>query len=150
MRIVIFSVHDVVRAVTNTNYELFDVVSPCRKRVFFLNKRTVAICELRRPNGMFQFETEFSTFLGLPVKILSYDREFCSALFSFQFVIIHNPQRRRKINLSLNFSMAFRRRTYPLTNQAGRSRVSFPMGSLRFFIDLILPVALWPWGRLSL
>jgi hypothetical protein len=31
--------------------------------------------------------------------------------------------------------------------QAGRSRVRFPDGGpLIFFIDLILPVALWPWG----
>jgi hypothetical protein len=34
--------------------------------------------------------------------------------------------------------------------QAGRSRVRFPMGSLKFLIDLILPVALCPWCRLSL
>jgi len=34
--------------------------------------------------------------------------------------------------------------------QAGRSRVQFPMVSLDFFIDIILPAALWPRGWLSL
>ena len=34
--------------------------------------------------------------------------------------------------------------------QSGRSRVRFSMVSLEFFIDIILPAALWPWGRLSL
>jgi hypothetical protein len=34
--------------------------------------------------------------------------------------------------------------------QAGRSRVRFQVRSLDFLIDLILPAALWPCGRLSL
>ena len=34
--------------------------------------------------------------------------------------------------------------------QVGRSRLRFPMVSLEFFIDIILPAALWPWGWLSL
>jgi hypothetical protein len=34
--------------------------------------------------------------------------------------------------------------------QSGRSRVRFPMLSLEFFIDIILPATMCPWGRLSL
>jgi hypothetical protein len=30
--------------------------------------------------------------------------------------------------------------------RAGRSQVRFPMVSLEFFIHIILPAALWPWG----
>jgi len=33
--------------------------------------------------------------------------------------------------------------------QPGRSRIPFPMVSLEFFIDIILPAALWSWGWLS-
>jgi len=34
--------------------------------------------------------------------------------------------------------------------KAGRSRVRFPMVSFEFFIDILLPAALWPWVWLSL
>jgi hypothetical protein len=33
--------------------------------------------------------------------------------------------------------------------QAGRSRFRFPMVLLKFFIDIIIQVALWPWGDLA-
>jgi hypothetical protein len=36
------------------------------------------------------------------------------------------------------------------TLQTGTSRVRFPMVSLEFFLGIIVSVALWPWGRLSL
>jgi len=31
----------------------------------------------------------------------------------------------------------------------GRSLIRFQVVSLEFFIDTTLPIALWPWGRLS-
>jgi len=34
--------------------------------------------------------------------------------------------------------------------KAGKSRVQFPLVSLEFFTDLILPAAPWHWSRLSL
>jgi hypothetical protein len=48
----------------------------------------------------------------------------------------------------LSFCFIFLQNCHAL--QAGRSRVDFPTVSLEFFNDIILPAALWLWGRLSL
>jgi len=56
-------------------------------------------------------------------------------------IIYHNS-----ISLYNIYCYMFRRTTL----QTGMSRVRFPMVSLEFYSDIILPVALWPWGRLSL
>ena len=34
--------------------------------------------------------------------------------------------------------------------ETGKLRVRFPIVSLEFFIDIILPASRWPWDRLSL
>ena len=63
------------------------------------------------------------------------------------------------INLSVHKQVSFKTRVHCYCGvrggrgtalQPGRSRVLFPMGSLRFFINIIPPAALWPWDRLSL
>jgi hypothetical protein len=57
-------------------------------------------------------------------------------------------------NLSQLSTELLNKRPYPpqrdIILHVGRSRVRFVMRLLDFPIDLILPAALWPWGRLSL
>jgi hypothetical protein len=55
-----------------------------------------------------------------------------------------------KYNISVTFALAneiIKRFLYLITAlQVGRSRVRFPIVSLKFFIDIILPAALGPWS----
>jgi len=100
------------------------------------------------------------SFWGLPVVYSSVSEsflyhethissKFCPTppkdLHQFEDFICTNPGAILKLE-----HLQTRTQTYWTQLQAGWSRVSFPMVSLKFFIDKTLPAALWPWGRLSL
>jgi len=85
---------------------------------------------------------------------------------SKQWIFIYNaichvgPRRRKALTCPKNITLTmltvqavFEIPGLPPTStalQAGKSRVRFPLVSLEFFIDIILPAAVWPWGFLSL
>jgi len=52
--------------------------------------------------------------------------------------------------LSLRFTSKDAGEQLVETLKAGRLRVRIPNGSLGFFVELILPATLWPWGSTQL
>jgi hypothetical protein len=86
-----------------------------------------------KPASSREFQTNFVIFVNIP-SIFSFSH---TRLINVFYLSEPLPS---QINLLVPWTML----------QAGRPRVSFPIRSLDFSIDLILPAALWPWGRLSL
>ena len=73
--------------------------------------------------------------------------------FSSKLCYFYDPPNETKNDYSLNrlnFTGLIIKRGHAVALQAGRSWVRFSMVSLEFFIDIILPAAIWLWGRLSL
>jgi len=67
----------------------------------------------------------------------------CWSSFTFKRFNTSSETRRRDDSLvSTNTYVA-------LVNIAGKSRVRSPMVSFEYFINIILPAALWPWGLLT-
>jgi hypothetical protein len=62
----------------------------------------------------------------------------------------HQPLLTTKLSHFISQLYLFSLLLNDIFNDAGRSRVRFPKRSLDVSIYLILPAALWPWGRLSL
>jgi hypothetical protein len=83
---------------------------------------------------------------GTNILSFSVTQYFCIGLWLYRAINVRNTDRNFKINF-IFWPDITDNNTAP---QAGRSRLRFPMVSLEFFSDIILPVALWRWGRLSL
>ena len=79
-----------------------------------------------------------------PIKLYTFLSSPIPGTWLSQVILLryHHPNNTRKVRSSaVGWGTAL---------QVGRSRVRFPIGSWRFFVDLILPFGLWVWSRLSL
>jgi hypothetical protein len=73
------------------------------------------------------------------------------ATYSIRQFPLHFPLVRHRVPSHFNWTLIFcEARGSGTALQIGMLRVRFPMVSLEFFIDIILPAARWSWGWLGL
>ena len=78
----------------------------------------------------------------LKPNIPHYDLGNSKATSSLGYILRQNAKLKEKYIIFTGHAVA--QSVEALRYKAGRSRVRFPMVSLEFFIDIILPAALWP------
>ena len=60
--------------------------------------------------------------------------------------VMRRGEKRKLFRIILKISATSLQEIRGTALQARRLRVRFPILSLKFFIDIILPATLWPWG----
>jgi hypothetical protein len=112
---------------------------------FFFISHTIGPIDLLHPSPAPHFKT-FQVFLVLFTKCPSFSAtHMCHANYMFILCTVGNQFASQATNHGARGGAVGRGTAL----QAGMSRVRFPIESLEFFSDLILPVVLWPLDRLS-
>jgi hypothetical protein len=133
---------------------VFKVPPPCPQPVYVLPCCFLHLLQISPPKPCVHFSPSRACHIPRPSRALwlsTNHESFHYAVVSC-LLLLHPSCVRSTCSLHHLFSKGIRGGAvdWGTALQTGRSRVRFPMESLTLFSELILPVAFWPWGRLSL